>query len=85
MDVRELLLGSSRASVFDEGRKVMNQSDNVVERVHSEDENEDANQHPPDLTSSPQPVLSSGLGYPKQALSAETACHWMHKLLPRSQ
>jgi hypothetical protein len=54
----------------------MNQSDNIVERVHNKDEAEDANQHPPDLTSSPQSVLSFMLWDPKQAPGAEAACHY---------
>jgi hypothetical protein len=85
MDVRELLLGSSRARVFDEGLKVMNQPDDIVERIHNKDEAEDANQHPPNLASSPQSIFSSRLWYPKQALGAETACHWDEEdnLLPR--
>jgi hypothetical protein len=75
MDIRELLLWSSCAPVFDKGQDHVQQSDDVVERVHNEDEAEDADQQPPDLTSLPQPLSSSGLWYPKQNLGAETAGH----------
>jgi hypothetical protein len=61
MDIRELLLRSSCALVFDEGQDHVQQSDDVVERAYNEDEAEDADQHPLDLTSSPQSLPSSWL------------------------
>jgi hypothetical protein len=80
MNIRELCLRSSCTFVFHKGQDHVHQSDDVVERAHNEDEAEDADQQPPDLTPSPQSLPSSGLWYPKQSLGAETACHQVHAI-----
>jgi hypothetical protein len=80
MDIRELPFGSSWACVFHKGQDHMNQSDDVVERAHNKEEAEDADKQPPDLTSSPKSLPSSGLWNPKQGMGAETACHQVHAI-----